>query len=110
MIDRLTVLGLLATIGIVVGVMAGGTGFAVGVFWQAPSILLVLGGSALATVVSLPPRRAGSIGGVLRSAFCDNTPAPGEVMGQIVSMAEIARRHGMLALEEPSKALPDDFL
>ena len=110
MVDRMTVLGLLATVGVVIGVMVAGMGIAAGVFWQGPSVVLVVGGSALATLVSLPPRRLGSIAGVIRSAFRDNVMAAPDVLAQVVVLAEIARRHGMLALEEPAKALPDEFL
>ncbi len=110
MLDRVTVFALLGAVGLLFGVMLASTGMALGVFWQTPSIVLVLGGSILATVVSLPPRRLGSIAGVLRSAFRDTAPAPETVIEQIVALAAIARRDGMLALEEPSKRLSDDFL
>src|SRR5207248_3244269 len=72
--------------------------------------LLVLGGSVLATLVSLPPRRLRSIAGVLRSALEESGAPPDEVIRQIVRLAEIARRQGMLALDEPARELPDDFL
>jgi chemotaxis protein MotA len=110
MLDGLTVWALLGTVGVVVGVMLAGAGPSIGAFWQTPSVLLVLAGSALATLVSLPPRRLGSIAGVLRSAFRDTTPSPEAVIEQVVRMAEVARRQGMLALEEPARAVSDDFL
>ena len=110
MLDRVSLFALIAAAGLLLGVMVAGTGTGVAAFWQTSSILLVVGGSILATIASLPPRRFASIRGVVRRAFYDETPAPEAVIGQLVALAVIARREGMLALDEPSRGVSDPFL
>ncbi len=110
MIDRATVIGLLATVGLVVAVMAAGTGYAVSVFWQAPSLILVLGGSVLATLVAFPFARFRSIGTVLRSAIWRREDQIEDLIATVVALAVLARRGGMLALDGPTDGLKNGFL
>ena len=110
MIDRATVFGLLASIGLLAAVMVAGAGYAVGVYWQTSSLLLVLGGSLLATLVAYPGDQFGMLGAVIRQALRAPVVTMQERIAALVRLAEIARRGGMLALEEPVNALTDGFM
>lgn len=109
-LDRATLACLATLVLLIAGVMLAGTGWAAGVFWQTPSLLLVVGGSALATLITLPRVRRGSIVKVVRAALVDRTPDVHQTIREIVSMAETARRDGMLALDASSARIEDGFL
>jgi chemotaxis protein MotA len=110
MVDRSTVIGLVLTVALLAGVMLVGTGLSVHVFWQASSLILVLGGAVLTTVMSSPGARLGPIRGMLRSAFYVEARSVEEVIVTLVALAEIARRQGLLALDRPVAGLRDGFL
>lgn len=110
MTDRATIAAMLATAGLVLLVMMAGTGLAMNVFWQTPSLLLVLGGSVLATLVAFPVRRAQTLAGILRQAFSKPAGDTEEVVATVVVLSEAARRSGMLSLEEPVSRIEDRFL
>jgi chemotaxis protein MotA len=110
LVDRATVVGLVLTIVLLAGVMVAGTGLSVHVFWQASSLLLVLGGAAMTTVMSFPGTRLQSVWGMLENAFYVRTRSAEETMITLAALAEIARRQGLLALDRPVAGLRDDFL
>ena len=110
MIDRTTVIGLLATAGLLAWVMVAGAGYAVGVFWRTGSLALVIGGAVFTTVMAFPGTRLRSIGAVLKSALYVRTRPPGASIVTLVALAEIARREGLLALERPVEGLSDGFV
>ncbi len=106
--DIATVIGIVAAFGLVIwGIMLGGS---LSQFWDAPSVAIVLGGTAASLLVSFPVSRIVSMVSVLRKAFFAVPQAPDAVIGKMVRYAERARREGMLALEEESESEPDDFL
>lgn len=109
-LDRTTVLGLTAAIGLLLAVMLAGAGESVGVYWQTSSMLLVLGGSLLATLVSHPWSQFRSIGAVARKTVYEQASTQLESIGTLVRLAEVARRSGMLALEAPTREVKDEFL
>ena len=106
----MTVIGLAATVGLLVWVMVAGAGYAVDVFWRTPSLALVVGGALFATVVASSGGQFRSIGAVLKNALYVRTDSPDESVITLVALAEIARRDGLLALEKPVEGLRDEFL
>jgi len=110
MLDRSTVFGLAATIGLLLLVMFAGAGMEADVFWRTPSLLLVLGGSLLVTMVAYPPVQLRSLGGILKNAWYVRTRPPEEPIMLMVALAEIARRDGMLALDQHVSRIGDGFL
>lgn len=103
-----------ATIG---GIVAGffvvglaiAMGGAVSVFFNAPSFLIVIGGAISATVLRFP------VGEVLtalttgvRIAFLDHQRAPRDLLEEVRSLANIARRQGPMGLERAP--VSDPFL
>ncbi len=110
MVDRSTMIGLILTVALLAGVMVIGTGLSVHVFWQASSLVLVLGGAVLTTVMSSPEARLQQVRGMLRSAFYVQTRPVEDVIVTLVALAEIARRQGLLALDRPVAGLRDGFI
>lgn len=110
MIDRATVFGLAATVGLLLWVLVAGAGWESDVFWRTPSLALVMGGAVLTTLIAFPGGRFRSVGQLLRNAFVVRTHSAAESVIMLVALAEIARRDGLLALEKPVAGLKDDFL
>jgi chemotaxis protein MotA len=110
MVDRATVAGLLLSVTLLAAVMIAGAGFSAHAFWQTSSLALVLGGTALTTVVSLPAGRLRTVRAMLANAFFVRTRPLEEVVITLVALAEVARRQGLLALDRPVGGLRDGFL
>lgn len=109
--DFATLLGLVLGFGaIFVAGYVGGTDPKI-VFGRWEAILLIVGGTLGATIVSFPWRTfvVGFFGG-LRTAFVDVNFHERDVIATLVSFAEKARREGLLALENEAAALEDDFM
>lgn len=103
-----------ATIG---GIVAGffvvglaiAMGGAVGVFFNAPSLLIVVGGAISATVLRFPINQVvAALQTGLRIAFLDHQRAPRDLLEEVRALANIARRHGPMGLERA--AVSDQFL
>lgn len=105
--DFATVGGIVA--GFFVIGLAIAMGGAVGVFFNLPSFFIVIGGAVSATVLRFP------IGQVLaalqtgaRIAFLDHQRAPRELLEEVRTLANVARRQGPMGLERTP--VSDSFL
>jgi chemotaxis protein MotA len=107
--DIATLFGLvLALVMIATSIVMSGGKF--GAFWDATSLLVVLGGTVGAVLVCFPLRtilRAPRVGS--KTVFYD-PPDFNQLIGQIVSLAEVARRDGLLALESRLAGIGDPFV
>ena len=110
MIDRATVFGLTAIGGLLLWLLFAGSGHVFDLFWRTPSLALVLGGTLLATMVAYPVARFRSLGKVVRNAFIDRSESPEKTIAILVTLAEMARRDGLLVLEKPIERIDDGFL
>lgn len=106
--DLTTVLGLLGGAAVIIWAMADGGD--IRIFWDLPSLILVVGGTLGATVVSVPADQLRQVFRVLRAAFSSRMRTPDEVIPLLVHFAEKARREGLLAMEEEASQLDDPFL
>lgn len=79
-------------------------------FYDFGSILIVLGGTLSATLISYPLSYVVSVAKTLPKAFLYKAESPTEIIKIIVSFAEKARREGLLALENEAAQLQDEFL
>lgn len=96
--DIATVIGLLLAWSMMaLAVIMGGGSF--GAFWDTASVFMVFGGTAGAVLISLPLRTASKAPKVLMKSVFQNQPQPLQLIKTLVSLAETARRDGMLALE-----------
>ncbi|MEQ1929513.1 MAG: MotA/TolQ/ExbB proton channel family protein [Parvularculaceae bacterium] len=105
--DLATIGGIVAGLFVVgVAIVLGGP---VGVFFNVPSLLIVIGGVVSATVLRFPfGEIASALTAGTRSAFFDHQRTPGELLEELRGLAAIARRQGVMALERA--AASDPFL
>jgi chemotaxis protein MotA len=107
--DIATVIGLLlafSMMGLSV-VMGGGT---FGAFWDTASVLMVIGGTAGAVLVCFPIKTVLKAPKVLLKSVRYKSPSPAELIKQLVSLAETARRDGLLALEARLVEVDNPFI
>lgn len=104
---------------IIIGILAGLAAMIGGFLWegghfsglmQGTAALIVFGGTFAAVMVSFPASRLRTIPQALRIAFGRQDRSPQDLIGDIVNMATVARREGVLSLERISSEHPDPFL
>ena len=106
--DISTVVGLI--LGVVLVCMAILLGGSFGAYIDVPSAMIVIGGATAATLTAFPLARFLKLPQVgLKTIFSTSTD-PIELVKQLVELAEIARRDGILALENAVESLEDEFL
>lgn len=87
----------IAIVLILVSIVLGGGSF--GAFIDAPSLMVVVGGAIAATLISFPLKNFLGVFGVTTKVFLYKLHNIDDIIKQIVSLAETARRDGLLALE-----------
>ena len=96
--DLATLLGMVGAIGIVLAaIMTGGSAL---VFVNIPSILIVIGGTFLVVMIKFTLKQFFGAFKVAIRAFIFKVEEPDELITQIINLANVARKEGMLALEE----------
>jgi len=80
------------------------------VFFNVGAILVVFGGTIAATLINYPLKQILSVMGVVKNAFMHKAPDPTDTIKNIVKFAELARREGILALEDKMNETDDEFL
>lgn len=104
-----TIIGLVVAIGaMVAGIVLGGG--SVGSLIDMPSVAVVIGGTVGATVLSYPLARVLKLHTVLKKALFVRSVDPASVIIDLVKFAEIARREGILALENHVEDMKDPFI
>ncbi len=104
--DISTILGII--IGVVLIVQAIGLG-SIGNFIDPDSILITVGGTVAAIIASFPLKTLATMGRHMAILFKGNAFKPEDVITKLVDLAQIARKDGLLALEEQSKDIKDPF-
>ncbi|MEM1404402.1 MAG: flagellar motor protein PomA [Pseudomonadota bacterium] len=104
--DLATLLGMLGAIGIVLAaILTGGSAL---VFVNIPSILIVVGGTVMVVMIKFSMGQFFGAFKVAATAFINKTDEPEAVIEKIVELANIARKEGMLALENAE--IENEFL
>ncbi|MDQ2695445.1 MAG: flagellar motor protein PomA [Pseudomonadota bacterium] len=104
--DLATLVGLIGAIGVVTGaIFFGGD---IGGFIDLASVLIVLGGTTLATLIKFPLGYFLGAFKVAMKAFFNQSVDAVALIGESVELAGIARKKGMLALENVE--VSNDFL
>ena len=81
-----------------------------GVFWDTASVLVVIGGSISAVLICFPLKQILTTARVTKNVFFNKQQNFGELIELIVSLAETARRDGLLALEGRLEELSNPFV
>lgn len=104
-----TIIGMSAGfIAIVISIVIGGG--ELGGFLHIPSVFIVFGGTIAATVVAYPARMLKSMMTVFKKAFNKNDIDLNKDIDMIINIANIARREGLLALEDTMEEMNNPFL
>jgi chemotaxis protein MotA len=86
---------------------AGGN---IGAYYDFSSLLITVGGTMGAVIISHPGDILKTVGGAVKNTFFSSDPNLLAMVQTIVSFAEKARREGLLALESDVADLDDEFL
>ncbi|MFQ5589947.1 MAG: motility protein A [Phycisphaerae bacterium] len=106
--DCATIIGLVAGSGLLLWAILGKSD--ISAFIDYGSMAIVLGGSLCATMVSFPIRNIMGVAKVVKNCFFAKTRDPHELIADMVKFAEVARRDGILALENVTNEIKDPFL
>ncbi len=106
--DITTLLGIVAGFAcVVISILLGGE---IKGFLDVKSVFIVVGGVISATVASFPMKRITNLGKALKSAFKKDTTNIQEDVEMLITLANTARREGILALEGATDEITDPFL
>ncbi|MBU5437701.1 MotA/TolQ/ExbB proton channel family protein [Tissierella sp. MSJ-40] len=106
--DISTVVGLILGIGFTVwGILVSGE---LGSYWDWASVVIVLGGTIASTLVCFPINNFLNLSKVLKKTMFYKDTSANEIIEEIINLANIARKEGLLSLEEYGSKLDDDFL
>ncbi len=104
--DIATLIGLLGGFGIIIGAIA--TGGDVMLFVNVPSILIVVGGTFMVTLMQVSLKDFLGSFSIGMKAFFYKTDDAKQLIEEAVQLADIARKNGLLALE--GQEISNDFL
>lgn len=105
-LDLATLIGLIGAFAIVLAsILIGGSA---GTFINTPSLFIVLGGTALVTMMKFSLGQFMSAASIAVKAFLHKPSSPEELIGTAVQLAKTARQGGLLALEDAE--VPDEFM
>jgi chemotaxis protein MotA len=107
-VDLATLFGaLLGATAVFVGIWLGGDFM---IFVDLPSFLITVGGAVAATLISFPLANVIRVFAIAKNCFFTRLAEPSDVIRRFVDYARIARRNGILALEEKLGENADPFL
>ncbi len=108
--DIATLIGIVAGFTVMTIAISISPGATIKGFIDYPSIMCVLGGAAASVLASSPLRQFFSVFRVARKAFFNQQADIPAIIEQIVSLAETARRDGLLALEGRLEEVDNPFI
>jgi chemotaxis protein MotA len=108
--DLATIIGFVVAAGAIVFAMYEGAEGQFKVFYSQEGFVLVMGGAIGLAIMSLPFHVAKSVPSYIKKCLFHKEVEAKHLIEQIVQFAEIARRDGVLALENSVKSTNDPFL
>ena len=104
-----TLIGIVLCFGMIVfGIIAVGGNM--GDYIDLPSIIIVVGGSLTSAIVGFSFKEIASLPKSMSLLFSGKKLDPQTAINSIITLANLARKEGLLALEEASKTIDDSFL
>jgi len=86
------------------------SGGQIGVYLNIQGVILVIGASVTIVFFAFPARSVKKIGAIAKKAFFHQSQSIEQLIQDLVSYAEIARRDGILSLENSTKEINDPFI
>jgi chemotaxis protein MotA len=108
--DLASLIGLLAAMGMVVWSLWVGTGGQLSVYWDTPSVILVFGGTLFTVLNTQALDKFLAFWKIVRRSFFHGRCSVAKTIEQIVRLGEMARREGVLSLENAMGEIDDQFL
>lgn len=108
--DIASVIGLLGGLILIVTSIAISPGASMKAFIDYPSLAMVCGGALAALLTSMPLKDILKLPGILKKVFFSSGEDVSSMVRQIVSLAETARREGLLALENRLSEVTNPFI
>ena len=106
--DIATIVGLILGFGFTIwGITNSGE---LSAFWDVGSITIVLGGTFGATLLAYPLSSLAGLGKIFQKAFLHKEVSVNNIIVEIIELANVARKEGLLSLEEYGSKLDDEFL
>jgi chemotaxis protein MotA len=107
-LDLATILGIVVGLAFVIfGIIVDGDLLS---FYDLASILIVGGGTIAGTFVAYPMHQVLDAMKIVSKAFSNKQIQVGDIITKIIALANIARKEGLLALEEAAEEIDDQFL
>ncbi len=106
--DAATLIGIFSGFALVVISIMMGSGF--GLFFNLPSLMIVVGGTFGATMIHYPLRDVVGVFNVVRHVFRTQGWSAQELIDRLVIYSNAARREGVLILESQLESIEDKFL
>ena len=106
--DIATIAGIVSAFGLVISAILMGGGL--GLFINVQSLMIVVGGTLGATLISYPLKDVLKVMSVVKNAIFTGKQTAQELIVNFVTLSSQARREGILALEPAIKEMDDEFL
>jgi len=107
--DIASLVGLILAMGLILGsILMGSAPFKA--FIDIPSVMVVIGGALAAAMICFPLKNIMGVFGVVKNVFLNKPPDLKGLISQLVSLAETARRDGLLALEGRLEEVDNSFI
>ena len=107
--DSLTAVGLiLGTILMVFGMVLGGSSLKI--FWDFASVVITIGGSFTALLITYSLEEVKNMGKLFGQAFKENKSSAKDIIVKFSELSKKARREGLLSLEDDISGMEDQFL
>lgn len=103
-----TIVGLVVGLGLIAWSILMGCSLIV--FWDLPSVLIVVGGMLCSVIIHFSLPQFLGIFSVIKKTFLVKVPKPSDIIQQMVNFAAISRREGALALEEQIRKVDNSFM
>lgn len=104
--DLATIVGIVGSLAlIIIAMLMSGE---LGMFVDGPSLVIVVGGTIFAVMAKFGLGQFLSAGKVAAKSFVVKNPDPSDLIGEVVTLADEARKGGLLSLE--GKEVSNDFL
>ncbi len=108
--DLATLIGALLGMGLVGFAIVSGAGDKIGAFISVSSAMIVVGGAIASTMMVFPLKHFLGFGKVLKNAYFHKDESIKDLIDDLVGYAEIARRDGILSLENATRDARDPFI